>query len=284
TTVSEPVEVPAGATVEHRLRTRTERVVLPPVTTTGRPRRCAARPENALEAMRVWEEARKALSIHVLTEEAGRYRFRSRLSVRHLSLNARAELSRVDTTVETVGRPFASLSAGKLQRAGYVEERGRRAVFHAVDAAAILSDEFVDHHCFGLRDGGAERPGMVGLTFVPLADRVAPDVQGVLWLDRATAELRLVEYGYTGLRYRGHVDRIGGRMEFHRLPAGEFILRRWWVRAPLLRQDESASWSPLSERARVSGLVQRGGDVLQVSTLAGLPVPLDREPPPERGR
>ena len=283
TTVSQPLALEDGATVEHRLHTRTQRVTLPVVTTTGRQRRCAARPENVLQAARVWEEARKALSIHLLTERDGRYRFTSRVSIRHLSLNARAEFSREDSTVESVGMPFTSLSARSLLRGGYVQEQGDTAWFHGVDAAAILSDEFLDHHCFGLRDGGTEQPGMVGLTFVPLAGRVAPDVQGVLWLDRATAELRLVEYGYTGLRYRGKVARLGGRLEFHRLPAGEFILRRWWVRAPLLRPDKSPSWSPLSERARVAGLVQRGGDVLRVSTVAGAPVPLDPEPPQERG-
>ena len=86
-----------------------------------------------------------------------------------------------------------------------------------------------------VRDGGSEHPGWVGLEFVPLDGREEPDVRGVLWLDRATAELRYVEYTYTGLGFRGPVDWLGGRIDFRRVPSGTWIIPFWTVRAPLLQ-------------------------------------------------
>jgi hypothetical protein len=169
--------------------------------------------------------------------------------------------------VATRGRPFAPAPVEELVTAGYMLLSPERVELKGVDATAILSDEFVRHHCFGLRAAGPDQPGMVGLEFVPLEGRVHPDVRGVLWLDRATAELRYVEYTYTGLRFRGPADRLGGRFDFRRLPGGAWILASWSVRAPLLQveREPEATRDPM-RRFRIHGISEHGGRVLEVRT------------------
>lgn len=72
-------------------------------------------------------------------------------------------------------------------------------VFHAPDAAVLLSDTFLDTHCFRLQSAHRAHVGMVGLAFEPVRGTRTPDVHGVLWMDAESAELRLLEYGYGDL-------------------------------------------------------------------------------------
>jgi hypothetical protein len=78
---------------------------------------------------------------------------------------------------------------------------------------------------------------MVGLRFEPAATRRLPDISGVLWLDVRSAELRDIEYRYTGLPDYMPSSKIGGRVEFARLSNGAWVMRRWVVRAPILQRQ-----------------------------------------------
>jgi hypothetical protein len=112
---------------------------------------------------------------------------------------------------------------------------------------------------------------MVGLEFVPLSDRPEPDVRGVLWIDRATAELRYVEYGYTNLHFRGPVERLSGRMNFQRLPNGLWVTESWLLVAPMLRA-EGETWQMASmDRYRMWALLERSARVVAVHTLVEAP-------------
>ena len=272
------VALAAGETVEHDVRAASRRVVLEAVVAQGTRRRCAGEPQEGALAATVWDEARKALASAALAQESGEYWFLSELHERQTALDGRRTQREHRRRVVTQGKPFRSAAVEDLVTGGYMVLQPRRLELKGVDATAILSNAFVQHHCFGLRAGGPEQPGLVGLEFVPLEGRVEPDVRGVLWLDRATAELRYVEYTYTGLQFRGPVDQLGGRMDFRRLPNGAWVLHSWLITAPMLRMDNEPEFTLSSmRRFRVYALSLQGGRVLEIRTGDGATVPLGGE-------
>jgi hypothetical protein len=103
------------------------------------------------------------------------------------------------------------------------------------DAALLVSDEFAATHCFGLTP---DEEGLVGLTFEPVPGRRLPEVSGTIWVDRATSELKFLDYEYTGLPGLLARAELGGRVEFQRLPSGAWIVRYWHVRTPDIAVSE----------------------------------------------
>ena len=264
---SAPVRVEAGQTVQRALTAEARRVVLAPVVATGSARRCAGELRNGAQAATMWDEARKAMFASTLAAEGGRYRFVTETRERETTGGGRVLRDEVSQDT-SLGMPFQSRSAEALMAGGYLRLSPREVRFFGLDAAAILSDAFLEQHCFGLRDGGAERPGLVGLEFVPLRNRTRPDVQGVLWMDRATAELRYVEYGYTGLRFQGPVQRLTGRLDFQRLPDGAWVTERWTLVVPTLTTESAERRIDRTESFRITALVERTGRVVAMQRLA----------------
>ena len=243
----------AGETAEQTLVLQPRQVTLEPLLVTGTQRECTIRPQA--EAAVIWEELRKALDAASVADQARRYGFRKRLFHNERTLRRRRLLGQQEwTTPGFSDEPFHATPVERLARNGYVERAaGDSVIFHAPDANTLLSEEFLDHHCFRLR----ERRGRVGLEFAPTADRTLPDVRGVLWMDRRTARLRSLEYTYVNLPYENPRDALGGELRFEQLPDGAWIVRRWLVRMPRLRLSESGVTS-------VYGLVEQGGEVIAV--------------------
>ena len=204
---------------------------------------CEVRPDSDAVAFRLWEEARKALLAASLTEQ-------EHLTMRTTSIQrvleatsdrVLAESSQVHV-VPTV-KPFVSLPADSLAAGGYVQRTADGdMVFWAPDADVLLSESFAMSHCLraerAATDTGAASRWM-GIAFQPSgAPRGVGDVEGVLWLDAGSAELRRLDYRYVHL---GEIDRparearAGGRVEFLRLPTGGWIIPRWEIRYPVLR-------------------------------------------------
>jgi len=69
----------------------------------------------------------------------------------------------------------------------------RSRIYDGIDARVFLSDPFLDTHCFRIRPS-RDADGTVGLAFEPVESREVSDVEGVLWLDEQTAELRVLEF------------------------------------------------------------------------------------------
>ncbi len=227
-TLSPPLALAAGQTAEQDLLAPTEAVQLDGVEVESE-RRCVLRPAEGMRAATLWEEARKALNAAALTEAQQLVRFRVRVFDRRLDpqfLRAREEETAIRSRIGS--QPFQSLDAEDLARGGYVRSEGGESVYYAPDAAALLSDAFLDTHCFRVRPGKGETREMVGLGFEPLRSRRLPDIEGVLWLDARTAELRFVEFDYTRIPIRRDAAQ-GGRVEYERLPGGAWIVRRWWT-------------------------------------------------------
>ncbi|CAN5331760.1 hypothetical protein BH20GEM2_BH20GEM2_18930 [soil metagenome] len=176
--------------------------------------------------------------------------------------------------------PFASLPAAELAAGGYVQAGPEGTYYYAPDADVLLSDTFLDGHCFRVERGEGTERGLIGLAFEPVEPRGQPargrtEIEGVLWLDRASAELRSLEYRYRDVPHDVPTDRLGGRVEFDRLPDGSWIVRRWWVRMPIVETRRDRFRKPdggaVQERERsvLTGLKEEGGEVVEARLAEG---------------
>jgi hypothetical protein len=277
-TVSEPLALAMGETKALELIARREAVQLEAIVAEAGESQCTLRRDSTGRVATVWEEARKALSSAEWARANQPRDFVVRRHVREMdpaSLLIRKEQAESGVTRQVT--PFRSLPAEQLAERGYVVRDGGSFIYYAPDAEVLLSDAFLDTHCFSLARDERKRPGQLGLAFEPARGRRLADVRGVLWLDQATAELREVEYEYTRVDAdpgRGSARRDGlawgGKIEFGRAPEGEWYVRRWHIRMPV-----SGSRAPDGGglRAQVDlGLVavkEEGAEVTQVRNVAG---------------
>ena len=262
--LSEPIPIDRGVTVVYRLEAPVEAVMLAGIEVESS-RRCEVRPGQGAATARVWEEARKALEATSRTSGRGLYRYEIRRFERELDARGRRvrnEQSRVQRQV--LARPFASLAVDNLLENGFVRPDDDGGSYYAPDADVLLSDAFLDTHCMSLTEGDDESEGLIGLSFEPTRDRGVADISGVLWVDPVDGKLQWLDYRYEFLDVPNS-DRLGGRIQFHGLPNGTWIVREWHIRMPLL-QVRFRSGRP---RSRLVGLRDEGGSVLRVSNLQG---------------
>lgn len=231
-TVSAPLALGAGEERVFRMEAGAGAITLSGITARAG-RRCGVRPGVGEATAVLWEEARKAISA-AAHQEGEPARFDLVLFARDLDGESgrvirddRRELSSQTHT------PFVSLAADTLSRRGFVRPVGDSVAYDAPDAHLLLSDRFLDEHCFRVEEDPA-RPGMVGLAFEPVRSRIVSEVAGVLWLDRASAELRSLEFRYVNVRRELEEAGAGGTVEFERIPAGRWIVSRWTIRMPQL--------------------------------------------------
>lgn len=242
-------------------------------------RRCSVRPQEAAETARLWEEARKALNNAAWTRERQPYRYEAALFSRDLDAGSLAVLGeeRKETT-STARHPFTSLPVADLSRHGYRRDTRDGTWYYAPDAEALLSDAFLGDHCFRVQAGEGETAGLVGLAFEPVRGRDVTEVEGTLWIRRDSAALRYLEYRYRNLSLDVPTDRLGGRVDFERLPNGAWIVRRWRIRMPALEIDQNIragdAHGQLTTRSRqrLRGVKEEGGEVLRVLGRDGTPV------------
>ena len=272
------VELRDGGVIERRLVSGTRPVMLAGVTAlSGRASRCQVRPDSGQQTATLWEEARKALDLANRTRAERLYLYRLRNVVRDLGgpgMQVRSE--RVAETSGASAQPFFSAPLAELAANGFIQQVGDSLRYYAPGAEVLLSDAFLDTHCFRLA-AAADSPGVVGLAFEPVRGRRTIDVRGVLWLDRATAQLRWLDYAYTDPPLPGPEGVPGGRIEFKRLPNAAWIVSRWLVRMPYEERHtarDPADPAPpptLAVReklAEVVDVVTRGGEHVDMAPPA----------------
>ncbi|HWP37873.1 MAG TPA: carboxypeptidase-like regulatory domain-containing protein, partial [Gemmatimonadales bacterium] len=267
--VSPPLVLDADQTVIHRMEVEVVPAMLPPVVVEGRPQ-CGSRGEAGSVTARLWEEAREALSAVSWTSDQRLHRYQLMHFVRDFGPGGDRPIS--DSSWTTSGyaeSPFSSLPARELADRGFVVKgRGDTVDYYAPDANVLLSDAFLSTHCFTARDGEAEHQGLVGLAFEPAPGRFLPDVRGVLWFDRRSAELRGLVFTYTNLPPDLPEGVLGGSIDFMRLGTGAWIVQRWWIRMARMGRVVYRDTGRMPE-PRVLGFRQRGGQVLSISTTRG---------------
>jgi hypothetical protein len=267
--VSENLTLPRAGNDELVLRVETQRVVLNTMVVSAT-YQCGAIDPNAPSLSAVWDEIAKALNGSRLTisDLAGVAFMRTF----RRQIDRQGSVIANDTSLRRVvdKRPFGGLDAVTLARDGYVvgdESSGWH--FYGPDETVLLSDQFAATHCFRIvRD--KKHAGQVGVAFAPAPHRKTADIQGTLWVDEATSELRRMDFRYVNA---GVIDRFdaSGFTHFRRMPSGAWIVDEWKIRMPQLQQTPLAATSlaETNRRMVVSGYIEEGGGIIEP---AGLPL------------
>jgi hypothetical protein len=241
TTTSDPFMVLSSNPVERRVLMGARAVEIAGLVVDSRVKQCRLDAERAVQIQRWWQDVRTALDVSSVIAGQGLpqfsvERFEREWDVdldRIISSNARQEMS-------VSVRPFVSADAQYLSSGGFVQGdlfAGQRE-YYAPDADVLLSDVFLEDHCFSMTDHADER--LVGLSFEPNRVGSIPDIAGTLWVDTTTAELQSLDFRYANLA--GVPDNeSGGYVSFEYMQTGAWIVRDWYIRMPRLglrRSDE----------------------------------------------
>lgn len=268
---SRGVELAAGQTLDVRLAAPAAAAfALEGLVVRRERKRCRALPQAGEQAAAVWAEVRKALGVAAWTERQRSFSFRLAQHERELdpaSLAVRREATRYLSGV--TANPYRTRSPEELAEGGYVQTRGDTTVYFAPDAGVLLSDEFLDAHCFWLQPGGRAEPGLVGLAFEPTRAAADRGIRGVLWVDRRTGELRHLDFRYPAPELDGPTEQLGGRVEFEPLPGGAWVVRRWHIRMPRVAQLTTRLRGMSAVHNRVQSIREEGGEILEVRTPVG---------------
>jgi hypothetical protein len=109
--------------------------------------------------------------------------------------------------------------------------------------------------------------------FTPARPRVeVKDIVGTFWVDRASGELRWLEYRYTNVTAAAEHAGVGGRVEFLRLKSGEWFVSRWNILTATLgtaptanANDASRNMLLASSEPPLKTLQVSGGEVSTLS-------------------
>lgn len=278
-TVTSPAfDLAEGEVREQRMVASSRPVTLQALVITPRARRCAVRPGAGVATATLWEEARKALAAAEYSSRAGLFWYDVVRWERDLGAGSGAVTRDLRQARGGVSQlPFVSVPPEELSRYGFIRHvPGDSLVYAAPDASVLLSDAFLDDHCFRMTTG--DDPRLVGLAFEPVRGRTVPDVAGTLWLDRESAELRKVEYRYVNGPPESREPQVGGTVEFERLRDGPWIVRRWAIRMPVAEMVRNRGVSLdgrtaiRSDELRLVAVHEAGGEVTSASPLVnGVP-------------
>jgi len=212
----------------------------------------------------IWGEIDKALQASQLTMEdlqgigqARKYR---------LEIGANGNVLSADTPVFRIidRRPFGALAPDSLAVTGYVhgDERAGWESF-GPDETVLRSEEFAATHCFkAVRDRA--RPRDIGVAFEPVPDRPVPDIAGVLWVDRSTAELREVVFSFVNAGLLTRFE-AGGFTRFRHVPSGAWIVEEWRLHMPRI-EIRSGSGYLTGMQYRAVGYVDHGGGIISAGS------------------
>lgn len=267
--LSTPIALAAGQEVRQRFEVTGVTFALDTVRV-GSTSQCRLNADSAAATFKVWEQVRTALSATQLTEHSRGVMATTVLFERTLDHLARPTLAQ-SATLQTdyAKQPWLTLSADSLRRIGYVVFEGDEAVtFHAPGLEMLLSDGFVEDHCFKLTSGRDTR--LLGVAFEPTSARKqVAEIRGTVWLDRASSELRSMEFRYVNASPEQEQEG-GGGMEFVRMRDGAWAISRWSIRMPVVQQvvrrRALGGTQPQISEIRITGgelsIAKRGNDTL----------------------
>lgn len=228
---------------------------------------CGLAGDSAAATFSVWEQARAALVATSVTTSQTTFTAASVTYEQVLDPGTQSVRGQRSAAHAEAGiRPWIAAPPDSLHRAGYVvHERSGVTTYHAPDIATLLSAEFAEDHY--LRLVRAPDPGLLGVAFEPTDDRRrVAEIHGTLWLDRASAELRTLDFGYANVP-RAQWENAAGKIEFARLDNGAWVISRWNIQMPVVQLEivGSRAVTTVEELRRTGGslsLVMRGRDTL----------------------
>jgi hypothetical protein len=276
------IALAAGAT--HRLDITLEGVRFElPVVTVSAVSSCGTRDADRGRIASLWAEASAALTASELSLRDRLFRATVQRYRRVLEPRALAVRSESREAVRTGSeRAFVSIAAESLAAQGYARILPDGMIEHfAPDERVLLSDTFVRDHCFGL---APPTDTEVGVTFTPVRQRRATDIEGTIWLDARSFELRRVAFRYTNFPLPVVDARTGGEVHFQRLENGAWYVSRWFMRTPRAESNRTVGSirapRATTERVVIVGFNEVGGQVqpdgrpatARLATLTGLVV------------
>jgi hypothetical protein len=136
----------------------------------------------------------------------------------------------------------------------------------------LLSDRFAASHCLRLESAPSGKPHLIGVAFAPTRDRRGTrDIEGTIWLDRASAELRTLEFRYTDLPDIAIAAGAGGHVAFLQLDGVTWLVNEWTIRFPRLSARDrvteggARTLAYATEKFEVRDIQITGGQVTRVS-------------------
>jgi hypothetical protein len=266
-TVSEPISLVSGGEIEHRVTLSGVRVALDTMRVVSN-NICRAFTDSGAATYRVWEQVRTALTATQLTAAARAVSATTVAYERTLDASGRrVQKQSWNIRSDYVKQPWLSMSPDSLHRLGYVvTTRDNSIVYYAPGLDMLLSNVFVEDHCFRLRTD----KNRLGIAFEPAPDRKdIGEIRGTLWVDRTSSQLERIEFRYVNLTPEQE-DQAGGDMDFAHMKNGTWAVSRWNIRMPVIEQrirSQAMGGNALHvTEVRVAGgelaLARRGNDTL----------------------
>jgi hypothetical protein len=261
-----PFELGASEARTEDVNVRPIPMLQPEVRVAGK-NKCVLRPDATEATATVWENTRAALQAVRLTEQDRLVHASVTRFTRELDAQTFKVLKEERRESFTYGEhPFVSAPAEELAKLGYVRRDGSDFVYFAPDASVILSDVFLDGHCFRLVNGTGADASNVGLAFEPVTGKDLAEISGTLWVDRQTSELRSIVFLYENPPPPHERGQAGGTLHFRRIATGAWIVDRWTMRWPrfagVTRQSNASMAVVIGNRtaAAPQGFREIGGE------------------------
>jgi hypothetical protein len=216
-------------------------------------------------ALMAWEQARTALRLSAMTQTEGVLATNALRYQRVLdALTGRVLEHRTTSRSGTVGPPWITLPMDEVRTDGYVRRQADGSfLFHAPDVSHLASEAFVAAHCFRILPSST---GDIQVAFEPSANAAASgELRGTLRLDRQSLALRSLDFMYTGVPDEIPREQASGRLEFLQLEDGSWLIARWRLRLPVMRQRVVRNLRTTEVRREVVALSEVGGELSTVT-------------------
>ncbi len=255
---SAPLTLRASEEREHRLVLAGVAISLDTVRVVDK-NACGSGRDSAGVVFSAWEQARTALTATQLSGAARNMQATTVTYERTLDPSGRrVQKQSASLSSDFVTQPWRSLSADSLHRGGFVvTDRDGSVTYFAPGIDVLLSNTFVEDHCLRLLT--AKDLPHVGIGFEPNATRKdVPEIRGTLWLDRATSELRRLEFRYVNIPPQQE-GIAAGEMDFIRMKTGAWTVSRWSIKMPVIARVEARV--ALGNRTQVAEIRVAGGEL-----------------------
>jgi hypothetical protein len=271
-TIVPAFDIGTGESKDLPIVLRGEAIVLTAVKVQGK-NVCKVRQDSGEVVAHLWEEARKAITATQLSPSGTRQNVKWVIYDRNTDITGKLTLTQTTNSYSASAvKAFVSLPPDSLAKVGYMSEDDSGVLYRAPDADALLSDAFAALHCFRVEPPPRDKGDLIGIGFKPAKDRDNfVDIEGTLWLDRTSSELRQLEFRYTNLPDDYSHVKAGGSVDFLRLSTGSWLVGSWQLRMPrttrqLVPQFRSGALQARDEYKNVvEGLQFSGGAVTAVN-------------------
>jgi hypothetical protein len=264
--VSEPVTLSAGQETPQQIALSNISLGLDTVRVGGRAV-CGKSYDAGSMTVAIWEQARAAISSTAITGGM-RNIFSRRVYYDQLLDNVGFRTVKETQSIETVPvvQPWPAESPANLHQFGYIVQVLDSTVYRAPGMEMLASTIFFQDHCFRLAN--ARERSQIAIEFDPTPDRRnVADIRGVVTLDRATAQLKSIEFRYVFPENKDLETGARGTVEFVRLANGTWGVARWNIRMPILEMSRAGTVrsnrgvSSAEAQVRVMNVRSTGGEL-----------------------